>query len=69
VLRLRCDRTTPSITVIPIPGKSPRAMLSSNVALDVADRFYIIEKGHLVREATSAVLKDDPNLSAAYLSM
>jgi branched-chain amino acid transport system ATP-binding protein len=38
-------------------------------ALDVADRFYIIEKGHLVQEATSTMLRDDPNLSAAYLSM
>ncbi|TFG84122.1 MAG: ABC transporter ATP-binding protein [Spirochaetales bacterium] len=36
-------------------------------ALDVADRAYILEQGHIVREGAAAAIKADPAVRAAYL--
>lgn len=39
----------------------------ANLALQVADRAYVLETGRIVKSATAAELRDDPDLAAAYL--
>ncbi|WP_249672905.1 branched-chain amino acid ABC transporter ATP-binding protein/permease [Pseudomonas abieticivorans] len=39
----------------------------ANLALQVADRAYVLENGRIVKAGTAAELRDDPALEAAYL--
>lgn len=39
----------------------------ANLALQVADRAYVLETGYVVKAGTAAELRDDPDLEAAYL--
>jgi ABC-type branched-subunit amino acid transport system ATPase component len=39
------------------------------VALDVADRAYVLENGRIVMSGNAAELKDDPGIRKAYLGL
>jgi branched-chain amino acid transport system permease protein len=39
----------------------------ANLALQVADRAYVLENGRIVKAGSAAQLRDDPDLEAAYL--
>jgi branched-chain amino acid transport system permease protein len=39
----------------------------ANLALQVADRAYVLENGRIVNSGSAAQLRDDPQLEAAYL--
>lgn len=39
----------------------------ANLALQVADRAYVLETGHIVKSASATELRDDKELAAAYL--
>lgn len=42
---------------------------NANLALDVADRAYVLETGKIVKEGRAADLKTDPDVKAAYLGI
>lgn len=42
---------------------------NANLALDVADRAYVLETGKIVKEGKASDLKTDPDVKAAYLGM
>lgn len=42
---------------------------NANLALDIADRAYVLETGKIVKEGKSSELKDDPSIRAAYLGV
>lgn len=42
---------------------------NANLALDIADRAYVLETGKIVKEGRAADLKTDPDVKAAYLGI
>lgn len=42
---------------------------NANLALDVADRAYVLETGKIVKEGNASDLKSDPDVKAAYLGI
>ncbi len=42
---------------------------NANLALDVADRAYVLETGKIVKEGKASDLKSDPDVKAAYLGI
>lgn len=42
---------------------------NANLALDVADRAYVLETGKIVKEGKASDLKTDPDVKAAYLGI
>ena len=42
---------------------------NANLALDIADRAYVLETGKIVKEGKAADLKTDPDVKAAYLGI
>lgn len=42
---------------------------NANLALDIADRAYVLETGKIVKEGKSRELKDDPAVKSAYLGV
>ena len=39
----------------------------ANLALQVADRAYVLETGHVIKSGSAAQLREDTELAAAYL--
>lgn len=42
---------------------------NANLALDIADRAYVLETGNIVKEGKASDLKTDPDVKAAYLGI
>lgn len=42
---------------------------NANLALDIADRAYVLETGKIVKEGKASDLKSDPDVKAAYLGV
>lgn len=42
---------------------------NANLALDIADRAYVLETGNIVKEGRASDLKTDPDVKAAYLGI
>ncbi|WP_311491830.1 ABC transporter ATP-binding protein [uncultured Anaerococcus sp.] len=42
---------------------------NANLALDIADRAYVLETGKIVKEGKASELKSDPDVKAAYLGV
>lgn len=42
---------------------------NANLALDVADRAYVLETGKIIKEGKASDLKTDPDVKAAYLGI
>lgn len=42
---------------------------NANLALDIADRAYVLETGNIVKEGPAIDLKSDPSVKAAYLGI
>ena len=42
---------------------------NANLALDIADRAYVLETGKIVKEGKSSELKNDPAVKSAYLGV
>ena len=42
---------------------------NANLALDIADRAYVLETGKIVKEGKASDLKSDPDVEAAYLGV
>ena len=42
---------------------------NANLALDIADRAYVLETGKIVKEGRASDLKTDPDVKAAYLGI
>jgi branched-chain amino acid transport system ATP-binding protein len=42
---------------------------NASIALEIADRAYVLQMGTIVREGPSAALRDDPLVRRAYLGL